>query len=568
MALLQVAGIASILPFMQLAADQEAIFKNEWLNYFYESFDFQSPDSMLIALGVAVIVLLAGVNLFSIFTGWLQVKIAWDIAHRLCNDLLAIYLSRPYLFFLKQNTSKLQTKLLQEVGKVTTSVLIPMIEVISQAFMTLVIFALVVAINPLLSLAVFAILTTAYAIIYFTRKQLMVTLGKDRITSSYARYLSLQEIFLGLKTIRVFGVQGFFMKKFERASKKHSTIQPRFHLISTTPKYLLEILAFGGIIGVTIYMILTAGDLQSVLPILSLYAFAGLRLLPAIQKVYAAVTKVKHNFPALQELYDDLNHLSNHKVHVMGSSEQLPFEKRISIEQVGFTYDDSKTPTLSNINLEIPKGQTVAFVGSTGSGKTTLIDLLVGLLFPTEGSIKVDDEEVTAENIVQWQNRIAYVPQEVFLMDDTIANNIALGAQEEEIDWALLKAVVRVASIDQLIEEDLEQGYQTTVGERGTRLSGGEKQRLGLARALYQQPSVIVLDEATSALDNVTENNVIEALQKISRGTTVIIIAHRLSTVKYADRIYLLSNGVITAEGRYDELVERSSIFKEMVQFS
>lgn len=568
MALLQVAGIASILPFMQLAADPNAIFDNEWLNYFYELFGFQQSSDMLIAVGVAVILIIATVNLFSIFTGWLQVKIAWDIAHRLCTDLLAIYLSRPYLFFLQNNTSELLTKLLQEVGKVTTSVLIPVIEVISQSFMTLVILGLVVVVNPVLSFVVFVVLLLAYLIIYLSRRQLMVTLGKDRINSSYARYLSLQEVFLGLKTIRVFGVQPFFMKKFERASKKHSTIQPRFHLISTTPKFLLEIVAFGGIIGVTIYMIISAGNLQTVLPILSLYAFAGLRLLPAIQKVYAAVTKIKHNYQALQELHDDLHHVQNHLVHTNVTKERLTFQRAIRIQQLGFTYDNTLNPTLSDINLSIPKGQTVAFVGSTGSGKTTLIDLMVGLLTPTKGSIQVDEVDITPDNTQAWQNLIAYVPQEVFLMDDTITRNIALGVKDKDIDWDLLRKVVRIANVDELIEQGLEKGYQTMVGERGTRLSGGEKQRLGLARALYQQPSIMVLDEATSALDNVTENNVIEALQKIAKETTVIIIAHRLSTVKYADKIYLLKDGKITASGQYDELVEQSTIFKEMVQFS
>ncbi|MEM9847156.1 MAG: ATP-binding cassette domain-containing protein, partial [Bacteroidota bacterium] len=194
--------------------------------------------------------------------------------------------------------------------------------------------------------------------------------------------------------------------------------------------------------------------------------------------------------------------------------------------------------------------------------------LMVGLLTPTKGSIQVDEVDITPDNTQAWQNLIAYVPQEVFLMDDTITRNIALGVKDKDIDWDLLRKVVRIANVDELIEQGLEKGYQTMVGERGTRLSGGEKQRLGLARALYQQPSIMVLDEATSALDNVTENNVIEALQKIAKETTVIIIAHRLSTVKYADKIYLLKDGKITASGQYDELVEQSTIFKEMVQFS
>lgn len=569
MSFLEVVGIASILPFMQLMSEPNAVMDHKYLRIIYKGLQFETPRSMLIASGVFVISLITISNIFAAFTSWLQYKYSWDAAHSLGTRLLTTYLKKPYSYFLNQNTSKLRAYLISEVGSLTGGVLIPTIELASRSIVCLVIFIMLMVVDIKISITMFLVLGGAYGLIYVMRQQRLKSLGEHRISSNMLRYKNLEELLVGIKTIRVYSAQKHFYERYWEASKAFCDVQPKVQLITATPRYLLEILAFGSILSVTLYLFITKGNLQSALPVLSLYAVAGYRLLPALQRAFAAAAKLKHSMPVLNKLYPDLKKsLAYADILIEEEAAPISFRQEILLDNISFHYESSDQQILSKINCVIPKGKIAAFVGSTGSGKTTLIDIIVGLLSPTKGQLLVDNQVIDEHHRSAWLQHLAYVPQEVFLYDDTVARNIVIGQKDEKIDIKRLHHAAQLANIHDFITNELSDGYDTAIGERGIRLSGGQRQRLGLARALYHNPSVLILDEATSALDNITEKEVIDSLKNIPKNITIIIIAHRLSTVRHADCIYLLNNGKIIEKGNYDHLLNKSEEFRTMVQFS
>lgn len=567
-ALLEVIGVASILPFMQLAAAPDAIQENEWLSWLYELSGFETNREMLIASGVVVLLLLMIANAFAIFTVWLQQRFAWNTVHNVSIRLLKNYLSQPYAFFLKYNTSDLRTKIMTEAGQLSLGILIPLSDLIARSLVAIVIFVLLLLVNPQIAMTAVLVLGGAYGLIYFGRRKLMAQLGQDRIDANMKRFRSLNEVMTGIKTVSIYGALGYFFQRYEKSSKLFSTIMPRVQLVMISPRYIIEVFAIGGILAATLFLLIQRESLVEALPILTLYALAGYRLLPALQQAFAAAIKLKHTMPILDSISEDLLLKAVHPTVGSQNGPRTLFKNNIRLKDISFQYAETNQNVLSQVDVVIPKGHTVAFVGETGSGKTTLIDLIVGLLQSTEGGIYIDDQPLDASNAKNWQQQIGYVPQDVFLFDDTIGHNIAIGLAEEDIDKELLEKMAKIANIHEFIVSEMPDGYNSDIGERGVRLSGGQRQRLGLARALYRQPSVLVLDEATSALDGITESAVIEALKEASNDLTVIIIAHRLSTVRHADCIYLLKDGHLAAEGSYDSLLHSNEVFRAMVNFS
>ena len=566
--LLEVVGIASILPFMQLIATPNAIEMNKWLSAIYTFFSFESHRQMLIYSGVGIMILIAFSNLFSIFTTWLQYKYSWGVAHNLSTRLLATYINKPYDFFIKTNTTQLRAYIISEVNSLTGGVIIPVIEIFSRAFVSLVIFGLLLKVDTQIALVMCCTLGGAYTLIYLAQKNLLKQIGNHRINMNLLRFQSLQELLDGIKTVMVYNKQRFFYTRYKHASKEFCEVQPKYNLMLAAPRNILEILAFCSILGITIYLFIKFQSIEAAIPRLSLYAVAGYRLLPALQKVFAAVAKLRHNLPVLDRLYDDL---VKNVDDVETPSLHLPpfhFKEVIELDHVNFEYDNSERKVIDDFNLSISAGETVAFIGSTGSGKTTVVDLIVGLLAPTSGKIYVDQVPLNETNIKGWRNNLAYVPQEVFLFDDTVLRNIVFGSPEKEVDFKRLKEITKIVDIYDFITEELPEQFETEIGEKGVRLSGGQRQRLGLARALYAQPKVLVLDEATSALDTITEKGIIESLKRLPKDITIIIIAHRLSTVRHADHIYILEDGKIKDQGTYDSLMDSSNTFKTMVELS
>jgi len=568
MGMLEVIGVASILPFMQLVSEPDSIEKSTLLSTIYFYFNFADHKQMLIYFGVGIMMLIAFTNIFSVFTIWLQYSYSWKIAHHLSTRLLKTYINKPYRFFLNTNSSELSAYIISEVNGLTGGVIIPIIEIFSRAFVSLIIFGLLLWVDIKIALIMFGALGGAYLLIYFAQRNYLKKIGEHRIGMNLLRYKSLQELLDGIKTVMVYNQQRFFYDRFHYASKEFTEVQPKYNVMLAAPRNVLEFLAFGSILGITIYIFITSGNIQSAIPRLSLYAVAGYRLLPALQKAFAAAAKLRHNHPILDKLYDDLVISLQDDKQLEQEIVPMPLNKVIELNHLKFSYNDSDQQIIKNLNLDILKGQTVAFIGSTGSGKTTLVDIIVGLLHPTKGKINIDNTSINSTNVKSWRASLAYVPQEVFLFDDTIIRNIILGSREAEIDFPRLKKVTRIANIYDFITNELPEGFETKIGERGVRLSGGQRQRLGLARALYSNPNVLILDEATSALDSLTEKGVIESLKLLPQNITTIIIAHRLSTVRHADQIYILKEGRIADHGTYDSLMNSNDSFKEMVELS
>lgn len=568
MGFLEVVGVASILPFMQLAATPNAIEKNKWLNMAYQFFGFTNEQQMLIYFGIAILIIIAFTNLFAIFTVWLQYKYSWEVAHNLSIRLLGNYIHKPYPFFLKTNTSQLNAYVIAEVNNLTGGILIPLIEVFSRSFIALIIFGLLLWIDTKIALIMFGTLGGAYGLIFLAQKNFLKKIGHHRMDMNLLRYQSLKELLDGIKTVLAYNKQYFFYSRYHHASKEFTEVQPKYNLMLAAPRYALELLAFGSILAVTIYFFLDPRYAQQAIPRLSLYAVAGYRLMPALQKSFAAAVKIRHNLPVLERLYKELPSKLQLTKQEDLHQEKLPFKKKITFNKVNFKYDASEYLVINNFNLTIAKGETIAFVGTTGSGKTTLVDLFVGLLQPNQGSIKIDNTSLNKENVGNWRNQLAYVPQEVFLFDDSVVRNIVLHQGEQEVDYQRLEVATKIAHIHDFIVEELPEGFDTAIGERGVRLSGGQRQRLGLARAIYANPDVLILDEATSALDSITEKKIINALKELPKNMTIIVIAHRLSTVRHADQIYILEKGKIVDQGSYQLLIESNTAFREMVKLS
>jgi ATP-binding cassette, subfamily B, bacterial PglK len=329
------------------------------------------------------------------------------------------------------------------------------------------------------------------------------------------------------------------------------------------PRFALEAIAFGGMLLLILYLMARSGSFAGALPIIALYAFAGYRLMPALQQIYDAFTQLRFAGPALDALHQDLSSLQAADAQ-HGPLSPLLLTQAIELNQVSYRYPNAPHPALKGIDLTIPAHSTVGFVGATGSGKTTMVDVILGLLEPQEGHLSVDGLPITAAKRRQWQRAIGYVPQHIYLADDSVAANIAFGVNPKDIDPQAVERAAKIANLHEFVVNDLPQSYATTVGERGVRLSGGQRQRIGIARALYHNPQVLILDEATSALDNLTEQAVMEAVNNLGHDITIILIAHRLSTVRQCDQIYLLERGEVKAGGTYEELAASNQQFKAM----
>lgn len=568
MGFLEVVGVASVLPFMQLIAEPNAIEQSSMLSAGYEFFGFDGHREMLIYFGIGIIGIIGITNAFSIFATWLQYKYSWSIAHNLSIRLLRTYIGKSYSYYLNTNTTKLRAYIISEVNSLTGGIIIPIIEVISRSFASLIIFIFLLTVDPKIALIMFGSLGIAYSLIYLSQKSFLRKIGTHRIEMNMLRYKSLQELLDGIKTVLVYNKQDFFYDRFEYASKEFCGVQPKYNLLLAAPRYVLEFLAFGGILGVTMYLYISAGNIQSAIPRLSLYAVAGYRLLPALQKAFAAAAKIKHNYPVFERLREDLEYSLKYPAKSNTLISPLKFNELIEINRLGFTYENADSTVIKDLSLTIRKGEVVAFIGSTGSGKTTLVDLIVGLLHPISGSINVDNIPLTPKNIQSWRSSLAYVPQEVFLFDDTVLKNLVIDSDEDTVDFERLKHVCGIANILDFIEQELPKAFETEIGERGVRLSGGQRQRLGLARALYTNPELLILDEATSALDSITEKSIISSLKQLPADITIIIIAHRLSTIRHADCIYVLDEGNVLSKGSYDTLMETNDTFKTMVKLS
>jgi ATP-binding cassette, subfamily B, bacterial PglK len=567
MALVEMAGIASIMPFMALVADPGLIHRRALLSGIYAALDFGSDVAFLYFVGAVVLGVLVFNNLFSAFAQWLSLRVTSLCGHTLSERLFARYLARPYTFYLKRNSGELANILFAEVNRLIVGVLLPAMEIAAKGTVILAILALLLFIDPLMAVGVAVMMGGIYGVIFVAIRRHLTRIGRETVAAGSDRVRIANEAFGGIKELKVIGNENNFVRRYAVPSRVLAERQAASQALARLPKYLLEMVAFGGILLITLLLLGRQQALSQVLPVIAVYAFAGYRLLPAIQQTYSNVAIIRFNLAALEVVFRDAG------PYVMQTAEAgeiagqpLAMKQGISFDNVTYCYPGSASPSVARLSLTIAANSTVAFVGPTGSGKTTTVDILLGLFAPQSGSLRVDGVAVDEKSLHAWQRNLGYVPQQIYLSDDTVARNIAFGVDVADIDMQAVERAARTARIHEFIVNELPSGYQSVVGERGVRLSGGQRQRIGIARALYRDPAVLVLDEATSALDGITESAIMETLGQLAHRKTIIMIAHRISTVRACDRIFILEKGVLTDQGDYAELMRHSKLFRNLSQ--
>jgi ATP-binding cassette, subfamily B, bacterial PglK len=568
MAIFELLGISSVGPFLAVAAQPSLITSNRYLSWAYTTFGFTSTQSFLVVLGIGVVVFLIARNAFAALTQYVLVRYSQMRVFTLSRRMLASYLGRPYAFFLNSNTSELAKNVLAETSQAITGFLLPWLEVTSNAIVVAFIVGLLVVINPAIAVAAAGGLGVLYGLVFLLIKKRLTALGYERLQANKERYKTTLEALGGIKDVKLLHKEGVFIDEFAKPANKLAKISISRSILGLLPRYVLESVTFTAMILVMTYFIAFTDSVEDIIPTAGLFLFAAYRLRPVLQKLFTNMAKLRSSYAVVDMIIEHLTgeDVADHKHLRRRRPSPMPFEKEIVLSDLSFRYPNADAWVLKDQTFRIAKNTTVGLVGPTGCGKTTTVDIILGLLSPTEGQMLIDGVPVDAKNLEKWQANLGYVPQHIYLGDTSVAQNIAFGVPREEIDMEAVRKAAAIANLDTFIEEELPNKYDTVVGERGVRLSGGQRQRVGIARAVYPDPAVLVLDEATSALDTVTEQAVMEAIDNLAHKKTIIIIAHRISTVQECDNIYVLKKGKIIAEGRYGDLLESSPQFRQMAK--
>lgn len=558
-------GIASVAPFLAVMAAPDLIESNQYLSAAYRYVNSESREQFFLVLGLLAFIGLLSGTACRALNNWGQIRFSRSVEYALACRLMTGYLHRPYVFFLSRNSADLTKMVLSEASQVVGGFIAPSMMVVSGTATATFLLVLLCLISPAVALGVAAAIALLYAAIFFAVRRWLSRLGEARFEANRKRFEAASEVFGGIKEIKLLGHEDVYLKRFSAAFSGVARSSANSTLAGTLPAYALELIALGGGLVVALLFLGDKGELAHALPLIVLYFLCARRILPAMQNIFKAVTQLRFSQPAVKRVLADFYEADSAATATpIKATLPLPFERALVLDNVGFTYPHAAKTALKGISLQIPRGACVGFVGATGSGKTTTVDLVLGLLEPTSGRLTVDGMAIGRDNLRAWQANLGYVPQHIYLADDTVAANIALGVPANKINHEAVEHAARLASIHDFVVEEMPQGYGTMVGERGVRLSGGQRQRIGVARALYRAPKVLLFDEATSALDNRTEKTVMQALQTLGRDRTMIFIAHRLTTVRDCDVIYVFADGMIKAHGTYDELTATSAEFQSM----
>jgi ABC-type bacteriocin/lantibiotic exporter with double-glycine peptidase domain len=567
--LIDMLGFASVLPFVMALSKPELIESNLVLSYLYKTLNnlgYSGKNNFFFFLGILVFFLIVTSIILRALVTYFHVRFTLMREHSLSELLMKKYLYQPYAWFLSKNSSALGKNILSEVNQVISGIIIPIINIIVQGIMIIGLVVVLALIDPVLILIVSSVLIFSYFIIFSLIKNVLVRLGISRFNSNEKRFTIIKEAFEGIKELKATGLEDFYLKIFSKNSKIYALNQSLSSVIIHSPRYFIEAVAFGGMILLLLVLIKQDKDFLTIIPMVTLYALAGYRLLPALQLIYNSLTQLKYFRKSLDSFYRDLKDLKTLSHLRPKKNLTLKFNKAIRLNNVSFSYPGAKKETLQKINITIPALTNVAITGRSGSGKTTLIDIILGLLTPNKGNLIVDNNSILPNNKNSWQKNIGYVPQKIYLSDASIAENIAFGSKNKEINQKLLVNAAKIANLHDFIVNELDDGYDTFIGENGIKISGGQRQRIGIARAFYNQPRVIILDEATSALDRITENNIIKNIINLKNKMTVILVSHQLEVLKNFDTIFYLKNGKIDIKGNYNFLLNKSESFRSFAK--
>ena len=548
-ALFQVIGVTSIFPFLAIAADPERIRHSHFGLRFLALLPAMSNRELLITAGVIAIVGLLFSNAINLLAEYARTRYSQNFAHWLRVRLLRRMASQPYTYFLQRNSGELLKKIIGDVGNYTIGVLLPLLDTVARVFTAALLLVTLFLVQPVIAVSAAILLGGFYVIIFRLLARKRREVDENLRTHLAGLFREAHQMLGGIKPVKVHRAEEQFLARFAGHSGIIAKMNARVPVFSNSARYLVEPLAFGGLVVAVLLLAARGREFSDILPNLGVMALAGYRLLPSLQLLYGQLTQVSSMRHAVDEVYDEFVEAeTDRSVSPAITSDRVmpatPFHwnDAITLREISFRYPSASRPALNGISLIIAKNTSLGVIGPTGSGKSTLVDLLLGLYQPTKGEILIDGELLTSALVPAWQASIGYVPQDIFLIDDTIARNVAFGLLDTEIDPVRLREACAIAQILEFIEAELRDGFDTIVGERGIRLSGGQRQRIGLARALYHRPSVLILDEATSALDMATEAKLLDALSSLAGKLTMVVAAHRLSTVAGCDQLIDLRN--------------------------
>ena len=559
-------GIGVVFAFIDIVLNPTNIESSKIISKLNVFLEIKDQKQLITILGFLVIISLIIRNAFIAFNLWIVTSFSLNVSAGLSSRLLISYLKLPYHFFMENNHAVLLKNINTEAQLIATGFLIPLLRILSGSSVFIVIFISLLFYNFSSTIIIFSTLGIIYLIVYYLSKRAFTRYGKERFELNQKRFEYTSQLISGIQEIKVLGRENFFFKKCKNIFFKIAGLATKTSVIPRLPRLVLEILIFSSIVLFTLYKFsYDASSIeQSTIGLIALFGMSSYRLMPYLDGLFLALTQIKLNSTVVDVMK---KHLKNSEKNNFSFEKRKikPLERNILLSKVSFKYKNREKLSLNKINLEIKRGQSIALVGPTGSGKSTIVNLLLGLYFPEEGTLKVDKEVINKSNVRSWQSSIGFVPQEIYLSDEKVKNNIAFGIPDHEIDMNRIIKTSQIAKIFDFISNELPEKFNTLIGERGSRISGGQKQRIGIARALYHNPSFIVFDEATSSLDNITEKNISDTIFKTLKSETIVMVAHRISTIKNCDVIYVINKGKVEAKGTYDMLLNTNDLFREIV---
>lgn len=539
MAFLETLGVISIVPFLAVLSSPSIVDNDPRIHYFYQILNSSSYTNFIIKLGVGSMALIVISAIFKVIHFYGTSRFTSLQRHYLSTRLLTIYLKQDYEFFIQKNSSELSKNILSQIDQLVDNIIQPVMTIISYG---LVIFAMIILVfmqNPYVAITAFILFFMVYVLIYLGVRKFLGRIGQEFHHANGERYKACNEVLGGIKDVKINHADQGYLKYFQEQSRIFARHLAANQTIGNIPLLLVEAMGYCAIIGLAIGLVLNNQNISTILPSLGLFGFAAYRMLPAAQNIYRAISSMRFSLDSANKILDDLylpTQLDQKQGHL-----QLKFKHQIELRNISYAYpSDPYKNILENFSLVVPCNSSIGIIGKSGSGKSTLMDILLGLLEPQQGELLVDGIVINKTNVHSWQNLVGYIPQFIYLSDDTVAQNIAFGVPKDNIDMNAIIKAAKAAQIHEFIVNNLKNGYNTIVGERGVMLSGGQRQRIGIARALYKDPQVLFMDEATSALDTETEQAVNDAIQSLNGEITLVIIAHRKSAVEKCEQILSL----------------------------
>ena len=560
-------GIASVAPFIIVVTNQKILESNSIILKIKETFELNNNE-VIIFFAVASILVIMFNQFFRIFTLWYENYVSHKVWLNIHTQLFKYYVNQPFSFHLQRNSNSLLERMSVRANAAVAGVINPFFQILGHFFVLCFLSLLLILANPFVAIVLMIVTSIFYLLIFSKLRKKISVYGKFSPEFSTKTFKLVEQALKSIKDIKIKNNASYYTNLFNPLAKKYANTQVKLQVFSLVPRNLLEIFAYAFGFCLVLYFIMGESQkFQDVAVLIGIYAITLQKLLPAIQGAYQAVTQFKYYKPSFDIIYSDLVNSrddldKNYENRYRNS--KYDFNDKINFQNIKFRYPASNKEVLDIQNLDLQKGKFIGITGQSGSGKSTFVDILTGLLTPVKGNVFLDGKKIENDVKKNLQSCIGYVPQFSFIADDTIKNNIALGFKKDNIDFEKVKKAAEIAHISEFINNELPFGYETNVGEDGIKLSGGQRQRICIARALYRYPQILVFDEATNSLDNLTENKIIKSIDQFKQIKTVVMVTHRVSTLKDCDEILFFEDGELAGKGAYLELIKTNSKFKDL----